>query len=581
MSRDVKTAAIPAGLILILWSSVAAWVHLGLGVSGYEIAVAHDDKKALSELGDLVRERVRETEQSFEVAASPDLAAAATVEPTPPPPQAPAPKKPEIKPPPPPAPTETPKKPEPPKPEPKIAVAVKPAVAPPVVEPPQPRPDKRIAVRQHVKPSQEDNPRARFLGDEANHVDEEQVATVTSHDRDDERPTPAGNHQNASKAPGDSENAKVAESEAHRGDRDRAPGERGAEIELQRTPPPDRAMGAVAIKGPDAPQAPRSGGDGRPSQASPIAAAQVDPAGAAAPASPDVQAAAAGGWSFNLANPNAGAGASANGGPGSSFRMQQPAGPEPRAFGLGGNPGPGRVNLNLTHLGVVAVVGQDELQRERRADGERRLSEHRGSFQASNFERWRSAIENYVASVKPGNQTALNTAASPFATYINGIHGRIHPIFADTFLGSLTGLPSGHALSDAKLMTRLEIVLTRDGQVMRMGIVKHSGVTAFDIAALDSVQRASPFGAAPGAIVSPDGNVYLHWEFHRDEVFACSTMNAHPFILNTPAGGAPTPPSPSLPLPIPGMKGQEPRAPAQGTDVREGAMPVTGNQRHS
>ena len=34
-------------------------------------------------------------------------------------------------------------------------------------------------------------------------------------------------------------------------------------------------------------------------------------------------------------------------------------------------------------------------------------------WRASSFERWRSAIENYVSSVKPGNQTALNTAGVP------------------------------------------------------------------------------------------------------------------------------------------------------------------------
>ena len=112
-----------------------------------------------------------------------------------------------------------------------------------------------------------------------------------------------------------------------------------------------------------------------------------------------------------------------------------------------------------------------------------------------------------------------------------------------------------------------------------MGIVKPSGVTAFDIAALDSVQRASPFGAAPGAIVSPDGQVYLHWEFHRDEVFACSTMNAHPFILNAPPSGAPS--VPAGPFHFPGKKSQEPVSPARGTDVREGAMSAAAKDRRT
>jgi hypothetical protein len=106
-----------------------------------------------------------------------------------------------------------------------------------------------------------------------------------------------------------------------------------------------------------------------------------------------------------------------------------------------------------------------------------------------------------------------------------------------------------------------------------MGIVKTSGITAFDIAALDAVDRAQPFGPAPNAIVSPDGNVYLHWEFHRDEVYACSTMGARPFILNN--GSAPGNEEPTLP----GQPGPKSPTHERGTppptgpnDAREGFL---------
>jgi TonB family protein len=241
--------------------------------------------------------------------------------------------------------------------------------------------------------------------------------------------------------------------------------------------------------------------------------------------------------------------------------------------GLGRRSPPGAVNTNLDPAQIASIVGADNLRKLREADGERRKSEHRGSWIASNFERWRSAIENYVSSVKPGNQTALNTAAVPFASYLNGMHNRIHPIFADSFLESLDGLPANHPLNDQHLVTRLEIVLTKDGHLRKMGIVKTSGITAFDIAALDAVDRAQPFGPAPNAIVSPDGNVYLHWEFHRDEVYACSTMGARPFILNS--GSAPGNEEPTLP----GQPGPKSPTHERGTpppsgpnDAREGFL---------
>jgi hypothetical protein len=198
------------------------------------------------------------------------------------------------------------------------------------------------------------------------------------------------------------------------------------------------------------------------------------------------------------------------------------------------------VNLNLTPGTALAAIGQDQLAREIHADGERRRSQHQGSWKAVGIERWRPAIENYVASVKLGNQTALNTAAVPFATYLNHIHNRLHPIFAGNYLGFLDGLPGSAGLHDNEMATNLEIVLSQaNGSIVKMGVTRTSGVTAFDISALESVQRASPFGAPPPSIVSPDGNVYLHWEFHRNPLLACSTYFARPYIIKVPQKSAP------------------------------------------
>jgi TonB C terminal len=216
-----------------------------------------------------------------------------------------------------------------------------------------------------------------------------------------------------------------------------------------------------------------------------------------------------------------------------------------KSVGLGAAGTPGAPNMNLPGLPVVAAaVGDKQLKAERAADGASRRSRHRGSWETNKFEQWRAAIENYEPAVKLGNQNALNAARVPFATYINSIHNRLHPIFAEEFLASLDSLPKGNGMNQ-NLVTHVEIVLTRDqGRIVRMGITKASGNTAFDIVALNSVERAQPFGKAPDAIVSPDGNVYLHWEFHRDPYDACTTRNARPFMLKsaptlTPKPGAP------------------------------------------
>ncbi len=565
--RDGKNA-VPFALMAFLWGSVAAWVHLGLGVGGYEVAVTHDDRKSLLTFADHLSEKIEARNRITEVTIDTGLQANAPPQEAAPPPEQKTEEQ-KAKPPPPPLAKKEEEKKKVEEEKKKVAVVEKKKEeATPPPKQVQPQADKRIAVRQHADKNQQDNPEAHFIGDEANHVKQEKVATMTSHDRDDVDPTPAKAHQGQDENKGDSDKTKVAEADEHQGEERKAPGERGMEYEIQHDPRPANASALHPVPGEKSTVAPKSGGDGNPAQQSLQPPELAN--GNTAPPSPNVLQNDEQGWTFNIAR-QPGQGDASRTGPGSMSRtLQNPSSTSPtdRAFGLGGNPGPGQVNLNLNNRGVVAAVGADELHREREADGERRRSEHRGVWTASNFERWRSAIENYVSSVKPGNQTALNTAAAPFATYLNSMHNRIHPIFADSFLASLDNLPPTHTLNDVHLITRLEIVLTRDGHIVKMGIVKTSGVTAFDIAALDSVQRASPFGPPPGAIVSTDGQVYLHWEFHRDEVYACSTMNARPFMLNTPAGGNETTPGPVNPSP----NGPHERSLPGGNNTREGML---------
>jgi TonB family protein len=570
-SRDVT---IP----LVLWICAAICAHFLFGTGGLVVGKMEDDRSELWKLSREASNLARQDGQTFEVTLG-EPSDETKDEPAPPPPPPPPPK-PEDQPKATPTPTVKPPEKTPPRPEAKKAeekkliVIRKEEEKKPIVLPEDPLKDRRIAVRQHAKPNQEDNPSAHFIADEANKVEKETVATQTSHDRDDEKPTPGGNHPGSEKQTGDSEKTRIAESEEHKGEKNRAPGEKGTDFDVIHEPKiPKPAPAAVAALTPPTTQVqPNPGTEKNPATAA-QAPGQAPPQpapGGETPASPEVQTSPDGTWSFNPSRPGGAPGTT----PSPSAGAANPTVPGGKLFslpGLGSRATPGSMNTNLNQGQIATIVGQDNLRKLREADGERRKSEHRGSWTASNFERWRSAIENYVSSVKPGNQTALNTAGVPFASYLNGMHNRIHPIFADSFLGSLDGLPANHPMNDHHLLTRLEIVLTKDGHLKKMGIVKTSGITAFDIAALDAVDRAQPFGPAPTAIVSGDGNVYLQWEFHRDEVFACSTMGARPFILNN---GAPKPEDPVPPTqPGPTSPTHERGAPAANpNDAREGLL---------
>ena len=444
-----------------------------------------------------------------------------------------------------------PKKPEEKKPEEK-----KPEVAPTPAPPPQPQVeiDKKIAVRQVVEDEkQPDNPNAAYIADKANHVQQETQARITSADQNDAKPTPGGEHSSPDKSPGDSDHSRVMQSEDRAGEKDHAPSETPAsdpqKLALMKPAAAEPAHQRSAEAAQDQAGA-RTGADRAQTSASAQEGQKAQAASKESEANPDIVNSESG--RLTVAGPRQALVDQAE----AKARKARPL-PKRRSsgdalFGYGslGTTANG-VNLNLAPRTAVAAIGTDQLARERQIDGERRKSAHLGSWHPMDPSRWRSSIENYTPSVQLGNQTALNTAASAFGSYLSMIHNRIHPLFADSFLGSLDNLPASHPMNNPDLSTEVEIILDQEsGKVVRMGVTKFSGITAFDIAALDSVKRAAPFGTPPREIVSPDGKVYLHWEFHRNQ-YACSTLNARPFILKVQPNTAPIevtpPPAPSDP----------------------------------
>lgn len=145
--------------------------------------------------------------------------------------------------------------------------------------------------------------------------------------------------------------------------------------------------------------------------------------------------------------------------------------------------------------------------------------------------RWQSAFTNYHRIVTPDRLRPLGSEALPFARFINQMHARIHPIFDGGFLASLEFRPTTDPLNDPNLHTSLEIVLDRTGRLVTIGIIRSSFVPAFDLSALQAVERAQPFGVPPVDILSADSNVYIHWDFYRDERCECSAFNVRPLLL--------------------------------------------------
>jgi len=361
--------------------------------------------------------------------------------------------------------------------------------------PPEERPNRQAIQQRSQNPDVEPPPDAQYIADENQRVEEETVAKVRNYNRDDQE-TAVGQQQKPSSTldkEGNSQDDKVADARDKEGSEARTVTEDEAKRER-----PDKAI------------------DADPTKAERVAS--ESPNGRRANTTDD-QAGMQGDKTITITDVAG------------TFTVSRPS----RAGQGGGRRAKGRgPGTQLTWSKFEAAVGSDKLREDRRA----RIAEHKSSNQGVSREKtwneFRAAIENFTPAVKPGAQTALNAAASPFANYIATVHRRIHRQFADRFLRNLP-MFAGSPYSDPTLMTKLEIVLNKDGSVHRVGIARSSGLLPFDFGAFNSVLRAQPYPPAPSSILSGDGRVYFHWGFYKNQR-QCGTFNAEPYILPNPPG---------------------------------------------
>jgi hypothetical protein len=446
-------------------------------------------------------------------------------------------------------------------PEPPRQPATLPPPSTPRVTPPPPQTnDRRQSITQRSDdPTAPPPPNARFLAEQSRRVEEETVAELRNHHEDAPDPS-AGRQHRATEATtrgndAESESADLRDAAGHT---ERTATRREAE-ERRPLDAPETPPARVAAAGDTTPEGRPGGAEaagrvgraagGRASMHGGGGAAEQtvvihDGQGALAVRVPRVtvpglgerlgggvslpgfqalvRGRGAGNAGAALGHGDRGLGESGGAGPG-------PAG-EGGADGAGRGTGPTGVDLRVSWSLLEDTYTAERLQREREAYVRERRSRARGSSRAQHWEAFRAAIENYVPGVRPGNQTALNAAASPFAGYLAEVHRRIHRQFAERFLA---GLPQVGELADRSLRTKLEIVFNKDGSIHRVGVVETSGHVVYDYGAFEAVMRGQPYPEAPDAILSGDGRVYVRWAFYRNER-QCGTFNAEPYILPRP-----------------------------------------------
>jgi TonB family protein len=412
-------------------------------------------------------------------------------------------------------------KPKPPKPEPKIDPKPVPAV--PVPPPPDvSKPiENKLAVTQKSEDPNVAPPDSRFIAEENRRVEEEMIASVRSLTENDDQPS-ATAPKRSDDTMGNAEEDEPAELQNVQGEDKRIPDKR----EAKEKPLSPSEMGKGDSRGEAVAHAPERGGSPSPNEAQREIAAGSEKVGG----QEQMMVIQDGAGSIRIRRSTPGQGAGDQGG------EAQKGAASAQARREGARAGDG-ANLKLSWSQFESTFGAEQLREQRDAYLEQHRSRSRGGQREEDWRKFRAAVENFVDRVKPGNQTALNAAASPFAAYLAEVHRSIHREFAMRFL---RGLPLvGGPFADPSLVTRLEIVINQDGTLHQVGVIRTSGFTPFDYGAWNAVTKAAPYPAPPKRILSGDGRVYVRWDFYNNER-QCGTFNAEPFILPNP-GGDPKP----------------------------------------
>ncbi len=203
------------------------------------------------------------------------------------------------------------------------------------------------------------------------------------------------------------------------------------------------------------------------------------------------------------------------------------AGPEP--------PAPEKtVNLDLNWNNFEHAFAK-QAETEREAYVEQSLERRRGSGRYGKMTaKVRRALQTNRGWARPGNQEPLGDRQRIFHAYVDRVHqNNIHPLFGESFWGSLSSFAPNHPLNDWSLQVVTEFEIFSTGRISEVRVVRTSGNTVFDAAAVDSIYRSSPFPTPPKAILSWNDRVYLRWGFYRNRRM-CGVFNVEPFILAAP-----------------------------------------------
>ena len=126
-----------------------------------------------------------------------------------------------------------------------------------------------------------------------------------------------------------------------------------------------------------------------------------------------------------------------------------------------------------------------------------------------------SQTDDFLKDMKNGPQTLLSSREFVYYSYYSRIKDRLRLFWEPKIKEKVNRLfASGrHLASDEEKITRLIIVLDKNGILVKVQVLGPSGVQDLDDAAVEAFQLAAPFPNPPKGIVEADGTIKIRWDF--------------------------------------------------------------------
>lgn len=126
-----------------------------------------------------------------------------------------------------------------------------------------------------------------------------------------------------------------------------------------------------------------------------------------------------------------------------------------------------------------------------------------------------SQTSDHLKDVQQDLQTLLNAREFKYATYYHRIRDQIRQYWEPSIREKVKKIFSqGRTLASTQdRITRVMVILDKQGNLMKVKILGQSGVQDFDDAATEAFRAAEPFPNPPDGMIEEDGTIKIMWDF--------------------------------------------------------------------